>query len=417
VARTLKRLSARKVANAKVPKGRTRLMLCDGGGLYLKVAASASGGVSKCWVFRYEQDHKRAEVGLGAVADVTLAEARDKARQYRKQLVDGINPLTAKREAVAQRRLAAAKSPMTFGQATDRFLQTHEVAWRNGVHRKQWRSTLATYCAPINDLPVEAIDTALVLKVLVPVWSSKVETGRRLRARIERILSWAQAHGFRNGDNPARWPRHLSEMLPAPSKVAKIKHFAALPYKQIGDFMAELRSRESADSAQCLELTILCATRTSETLGMLWDEIDFGRKLWTVPASRTKTAREHIIPLSDRAVAILKKRQRHHHGDRVFDLSNMAMLKLLRGLHPTATTHGFRSTFRDWAGNETNTPREVCEQALSHLVGDKAEQAYRRDTAIEKRRRLMDSWSRYCERPSVKAKANVVPMRRTGATP
>jgi integrase len=417
MARAQKRLSARKVASFKLPKGSKRKWLADGGGLGLQVTASASGGATKCFTFRFQKNKVRGEIGLGAANAITLAEARLKAREHRRQLADGVSPLAIKRAQEAQRKTEAAKgSPLTFGQAAAQYIAAKEPEWKNGVHRAQWRSTIETHCALINNLPVAAIDTDLVLKVLEPIWKTKTETARRVRSRIERVLTWAAVdEKFRSGANPARWKGHLSEKLPKPSKVAKTRHFPALPYKDVGDFMAELRRRDS-DSARCLELTILCATRSSETLGMRWDEIDFDERAWTIPKERIKAGKEHRVPLSDRAIAILEQRHRHRDGDRVFNLSNMAMLQLLRGMRPGVTVHGTaRSTFRDWAGETTGFPHDICEAALAHVRGDKAVKAYARGDLFNKRRKLMDVWSAYCAKPSVKTKGktktNVVPLR------
>jgi integrase len=334
-------------------------------------------------------------MGLGPLHTVGLAEARDAARSLRQQLLADIDPLEAKRRHREERRLEAAKA-MSFGACVDAYLATHELAWKNRKHRAQWRMTLTKYCGAISDLPVRDIDTDLVLRVLTPLWPTRTETAKRLRGRIERVLSWAKGRDLRSGENPARWSGHLDEMLARPSKVHSVKHHSALPYLDLPAFMAELRGRDSL-SARALELTILCGTRTSETLGATWGEIDLTAKAWTVPAERMKAGKEHRIPLSGRAVAILSGLPRH--GERVFAFSTRAMFKLLRGMRPDATVHGFRSTLRTWAGEQTNFPHEVCEQALAHTIATAVQRAYQRGDLFERRRKLMDAWAAYCTKP------------------
>jgi integrase len=372
----------------------------DGGGLYLQVSP---GGRS--WVFRYRAGNRERWMGLGPLRDVTLAEAREKAAAARKQRLDGIDPIEARKSQRSAERLEAAKS-MTFGQCVDAYLQTHEIGWKNVKHREQWRMTLTKYCGIISGLPVQAIDTDLVLKVLTPLWTTRTETAKRLRGRIERVLSWAKGRGLRNGENPARWLGHLDEMLASPSKIAAVRHHPALPYAEIPAFMAELRGMDSL-SARALEFTILTAARTGEVIGMEWGEVDFEAKVWTIPASRMKAAKEHRVPLSERALSVLRETSRH--GARIFPLSNMAMLELLRGLRPGYVPHGFRSTFRDWAAETTAFPNHVVEQALAHAIGDKVEAAYRRGDLFLKRTRLMTAWGQYCEK-AISAAVVTFPM-------
>jgi integrase len=408
MARLVKRLSARQVANAKPPKGRRAALIADGGNLFLQVSTGKDGHVRRSWVFQYELHGRRGWMGLGPTHTVSLGEARDKARALRKQLLDGIAPLAAKNEQAQQQRLEAAKQ-MTFRQCVDAYLETHDAAWKNVRHAAQWRTTLTEYCQEIADLPVKSIDTDLILRVLTPIWKTKTVTADRLRGRIERVLSWAKGRGLRSGENPARWQGHLDEMLAAP---AKIKHHPALPYPEMPRFMAELRSRDTL-TARTLEFTILTASRTSETLQACWSEIDFDAKVWTVPAARIKAARDHRVPLSDRAIAILKERQAHRHGDRIFNLADGTMRVLVRRMRVGATTHGFRSTFKDWASERTNVENHVSEAALAHAVGDRVEAAYRRGDALDKRRKLMELWSKYCAQPPVeKMSGNVTPIRR-----
>jgi integrase len=405
VRRRVGRLSPRQVANAKPKGGRPAALLADGGNLYLQATLADDGSVRRSWVFRYEFDGRRRDMGLGPLHTIGLAEARDRARNLRQQLLDDIDPLDARRAERTRRRLEAAKA-MTFGACVEAYLATHEVAWRNEKHRAQWRMTLTQYCKSISDLPVKDIDTDLVLRVLTPLWATRTATASRLRGRIERVLSWAKGRGLRDGENPARWSGHLDEMLAAPSKVAKVKHHSALPYAELPAFMAELRGRDNLN-ARALELTILCGTRTSETIGATWAEVDLAARTWTIPAERMKAGKEHKIPLSDRAVAIFAGLPRK--GDRIFALSSMAILELLGSMRPGVTVHGFRSALRTWASEQTAFPHEVCEQALAHTISNAVERAYRRGDLFEKRAKLMATWARYCGQPSPAGK--VLPIR------
>ena len=394
MARIVGRLTARQAANAKPKRGRSAAMLSDGGNLLLQVSIGKDGNVRRSWTFRYELHGRRREMGLGPLHTVSLGEARNKARSLRQQLLDGVDPLTAKQEQAEQQRLAAAKQ-MTFGACVEAYLQTHDASWSN-KHRHQWRMTLTEYCRSISGLPVQAIDTDLVLRVLTPLWKTRTETAKRLRGRIERVLSWAKGRGLRTGENPARWQGHLDEMLASPSKAAPVQHLAALPFGHLPAFMAELCARDSL-SARALEFTILTVARAGETIGATWDEIDVLKaKTWTIAASRMKGRREHRVPLPDRAVDILRTLPRR--SERVFPLGDMAMLRLLRAMRPGTTVHGFRSTFRDWTAERTNYANHVVEQALAHTIGDAVERAYRRGDLFDKRRKLMDAWAAYCDK-------------------
>jgi integrase len=410
MARLVKRLSARKVANAKPPKGRRSAMIADGGNLFLQVSTGKDGHVRRSWVFQYELHGRRGWMGLGSTNTFSLGEAREAAKQLRQQLHKGIAPLVAKAEQAQQQKLEAAKS-MTFGQCAAAYIETHDASWGNAKHAAQWRTTLTEYCKPIADLPVAAIDTDLVLKILTPIWKTKTETAVRLRGRIERVLAWAKGRDLRSGENPARWQGHLDEMLPSPSKVKKATHHPALPYAEAPAFMAELRRRDSL-SARALEFTILTVARTGDTIGARWDEFDLDAKVWTIPAERhAKSGKAHRIPLSTRAVAILKALPRSH-GDRVFPLTTAAMLVMAQRLRPDGTVHGFRSTFKDWCAEVTRYENHVVEAALTHAVGDKVEAAYRRGDALDKRRKLMDAWATYCAKPPLeKTAGNVTPIR------
>ena len=282
--------------------------------------------------------------------------------------------------------------------------------FRNQKHRAQWKSTLATYAAPLRNMPVDTVSTDDVLSVLKPIWTEKPETASRVRGRIEKVLDAAKAKGFRAGENPARWRGHLDHLLPRPSKLTR-GHHAAMPYEEVPAFIASLRERDAL-AAVALELCILTAARSGELLGMRWDEIDLQNAVWSLPAGRMKAGRPHRVPLSTRAVAILRKLEKSKRGEFVFaghapgkPLSNMAMDMVLRRMGVDVTVHGFRSSFRDWAGNETPSPREVVETALAHVIGDKAEQAYRRSDALEKRRKLMEAWASYCTAAHRKGRA------------
>lgn len=383
----------------------------DGGGLYLQVLPSGA----KTWVFRFMLNKRAREMGLGGVATFSLAEARERARTARQLLADGIDPIEAKREDALQRRMADANI-ITFDKAAEGYIDAHAAGWRNDKHRQQWENTLATYASPIiGDLPVSRVDTAHVLRVLQPIWQSKAETASRLRGRIESVLDWARVQGYREGENPARWKGHLDMTLPARAKVAKVVHHPALPWREIGPFMQELRGMPGA-AALAVEFIILTACRTSEAINAQWREFDLSAKVWTIPADRMKAGKEHAIPLSDRAIGILRALRDQSEGEFVFPgpkgkaLSNMAGLQLLKRMNRAdLTVHGFRSTFRDWAGESTAHPREVIEHALAHQLKDKAEAAYQRGTLFEKRRALMADWAAYCD--TVPATADVVPIR------
>lgn len=398
--RTLRRLTAREVASAKPEGDRRAALLPDGANLYLQVTRGEDGNIRRSWVFRYELDGRRHDLGLGPLHALDLAEARIKARGLRQQLLDGIDPLGAKRQIKRDRlaRLAAEARAMTFRACAEACVASHEDGWKNPKHRAQWRSTLETYAYPlIGDLAVDDITTAHISKVLSPIWKAKPETASRLRGRIEKILGWAAVRGFRSGDNPARWRGHLAELFPAKGKVRQVNHHPAMSFADVPGFIAELRKRESL-SANALEFTILTAARTGEVIGAKWDEIDLAAKTWTVPASRMKAGKQHKVPLSDRGIEILSTLPRA--GEYIFPLSNMAMLELLRGMRPGLTTHGFRSTFRDWSAERTNYPNHVAEMALAHTIPDKVEKSYRRGDLFEKRRRLMADWASWCSRPA-----------------
>jgi integrase len=342
---------------------------------------------------------------------MNLAEARQKAAEARRLRHEGVDPIEA-RKAVRTASLLAQAQGRTFDDCAAGYIEAHRAGWRNAKHAAQWKSTLDTYASPVlGKLPVQSVDTGLVLKVLEPIWKAKPETANRLRGRIEAVLDWATVRTYRTGENPARWRGHLDHLLPARNKVQRPEHHAALPYSEIGDFMAALR-QQAGTAARALELLILTAARTSEVIGARWSEIDTNRQLWTVPATRIKGAKEHRVPLSAAAIALLRAikadAEKLPPSDFVFNgarwgkpLSNMAMLKLLaRMKRNDLTAHGFRSTFRDWVAERTSYPREAAEMALAHVVSDKVEAAYRRGDLFEKRRRMMDEWARFSSIPS-----------------
>ena len=394
---------AEKLSATKVAKAKKRGRYGDGKGLWLHVGP----GGSKSWVLRFMRDGVAREMGLGPFPDIGLAAARERAREARRLILDGADPIEVRRARRSKAKLEAARG-ITFEDAARKYIAAHEAGWRNPVHRAQWASTLATYAFPlIGRLPVAAIDTALVLKTLEPIWTVKPETAGRVRGRIEAILDWAKARGFRHGDNSARWRGHLDKLLPAKSKVRRVRHHAALPYADLPAFMAELRALQSV-SARALELTVLTACRTTEAIKARWSEIDFAAKVWTVPGARMKAGREHRVPLPERAIEILQAMPREGDGKGfVFPgakarqpLSNMAMAELLKGMNGNGyTVHGFRSTFRDWTAEQTNYPREIAEAALAHVLKDKTEAAYQRGDLLEKRARLMRDWAAFCSRP------------------
>jgi integrase len=410
------KLTAAAVRAAKEPG-----LYGDGHGLYLQVSAFDT----KAWVFRYMLDGRARKMGLGPLHTVSLANARERAADLRLKVLDGIDPIEDRKTTRAKKRLEAAKA-LTFKECADAYIKANRSGWKNDKHAAQWGATFnetkrgkqifSAATAAINDLPVATIDTGLVRKVLEPIWYTTPETASRVRGRIERVLAWATVAEYRSGENPARWSGHLKELLPATTKVAAVEHHSALPYHGLPTFMRELCLKKGI-SARALEFTVLTAARTGEAIGAKWLEIDVDAKLWTVPPERMKSGKEHRVPLSERALAIIGALRSD--SDFVFagargdkPLSNMAMLELVRGMREGLTVHGFRSTFRDWAAEQTAYPHEMCEMALAHTVGNKVEKAYRRGDMMEKRRRLMDDWAGYCAQSPAKApRAKVVGIR------
>lgn len=432
MARTTNRLTATKLTT-KTP-GR----YADGGNLYLQVTLPKSKPKSKgsttkkerapfrSWLFIYKSPKTRVYrmMGLGRASDrdVDLSKARKKAAALRALLAEHIDPLDA-RQADKEAARAVSKNPTTFKEFAGDYIADHKTSWKNSTHAKQWEQSLRDYAYPaIGNLDVAAITVNDVMKVLRPIWHTKTETAARLRGRIENILGAAKVSGKRTGDNPAAWHENLEELLPSPKKIKTVKHHPALAYTDAPQFVKELRERDGI-SARALEFLILCATRTNEIIGAVWDEIDLDEKLWIIPKHRMKAKRDHIVPLPDRAVAILKRLPREKGNPHVFiggkeglPLSDMAMLELVKEMRPGITVHGFRSTFKDWAAEETSHANIVTEMALAHTIGDKTEAAYRRGDLLKKRRRLMDDWARYCERLASDKHGIVTPFRKKKAS-
>jgi len=364
-------------------------LYADGGGLYLRVKDSGS----RSWVFLFQWRGKLREKGFGPCQVISLDAARTKRDEARQLLAEGQDPLAPKKSDVSE----------SFGEVATALIRDLEVGWRNPKHRAQWRSTLQGYCAPIWSSPVDAIETADVVDILRPIWSVKPETASRLRARIERVLDAAKVRGFRTGENPARWRGHLQLILPGRTRGAGVRHHPAMPYDEVPDFVKGLKTRVST-AARALEFLIHTAARTNEVIGARWNEIDTDAKTWTVPADRMKSKREHVVPLTEGALTVLRAMTvvGTDADAPVFPsrdgkpLSNMSMEMLLRRMGcDDFTVHGFRSSFRDWTGDKTDFPREIAEAALAHSVGSAVERAYRRGSALAKRRQLMEAWTAF----------------------
>jgi integrase len=456
--RIVDRLTERQVKNAKPGKDRFVKRLLDGNGLYLQATRSKTGGINRNWVFRYELDGQRRDMGLGSLHDVGLAAARQKAKELREQLVlDGVDPLEARnqereeRRARAQSARAEKAKAQTFRQCTEKYLDIHGDKWKNAKHAAQWRATLETYAYPvIGDLDVANIDEGHLIRILQPIWKTIPETARRVRGRIESVIGYATVSKFRTGDNPARWRNHLQALLGGTQKAGE--HHPALPFGEAPAFMAELR-RQDGIAARALELTILTAARTGDVVGgdrdgkppMLRSHLDLNAKVWTIPS--TKTEAEHRVPLTDAAIDLLKfvmkkyptkavifpgskprRPAKSWHGEH--RLSNMAMTEVIKRLNKKRaargeplfvdpkqgdariTVHGFRSSFRDWAGDRTSFARDVVEMALAHTIKDKTEAAYRRSDALEKRRKLLEAWTAFLAKPMPAEGGNVVRIKR-----
>jgi integrase len=403
------RLTALKVSKTRKP-GR----YCDGGGLYLQVSPAHT----KSWLFKFMRNGRAREMGLGPVDIVPLAEARDKARQARRLLLEGLDPIEARREGRLKARAETAKT-MTFRQCAEAYIKAHRAGWKNAKHIWQWESSLSSLVFPVfGALSVDAVDTGLVIKALEPIWTTKTETATRVRQRIEAVLDWAKARGYRNGENPARWRGDLDKLLPSPNKIAPVRHLAAMPYADVPAFFAKLNKRESV-SAKALAFTVLTAARSGEARHATLAEVDFKEGVWTVPAARTKSRREHRVPLAKDALALLPRGGEPTRllflSPRGGALSDATMRKYLQDDmgQPGLTVHGFRSSFKDWAREQTNFASEVSEAALAHIIGDKTEAAYARGDLFHKRRQLMEAWAKYCTSGAVSG-AKVVPLTRAG---
>jgi integrase len=449
---TINRLSDRKVRTAKV--GTTKAgtakpgMHPDGGGLYLRVTdgkedENGARILNRYWLFRYAsrvpfkgkdgRDGKPGDdrqIGIGPLDTISLAQARSVARECREQLLAGLDPIEEREKAKCKSAAATAKT-ITFAKAAETYIASHEAGWRNDKHRKQWTTSLKTYAYPvIGHLAVREIDIGLIMQVLQPMWTVKPETAGRVRGRIQRVLGWCKVNGYREGENPARWTDNLDQLLPARGKIRKVEPQPALPYEQIGAFMADLRE-QAGTAARALEFAILNAGRSGEVRGMRWDGNELAGNVWTCPAERMKGNREHRVPLTASALAVIERMREQRRVVYVFPgeikgepLSDMALTEVIRRMNDArgaaglprwtdpsqggrdVVPHGFRSTFRDWVSEETSFADYLGEAALAHAKGDKVEAAYKRGDVLAKRRHLMEAWASYCD--SAPAGSNVV---------
>ncbi|MEW5251658.1 tyrosine-type recombinase/integrase [Microbulbifer sp. 2201CG32-9] len=405
------RLTVRQIEKISVPG-----KYDDGDGLRLIVRASGA----KSWVLRYQLHGKRREMGLGSLDDLSLKGARAEASIQRKLILQGIDPISERRRILQAKKTNTQNKEakkISFSEVSNDYILAHREGWKNAKHAQQWKNTLKQYAHPVigDKAPCE-VTTDHVLEILKPIWLEKPETASRVRNRVELVLDAAKARSLREGENPARWRGHLDKLLPKRSKVRQVKHHNALPWAKLPEFFQEISKRHGL-AFRAMELTILTATRTSEVLGATWDEVDFSAKIWTIPSDRMKAGKMHRVPLASPVVALLKSLPRIDDNPYLFPgqrkgrpLSNMAMLMALRRMERNElTVHGFRSTFRDWAGEATPHPRDVCEQALAHSLGDSVEAAYRRGDLFEKRKSLMSDWATYATTAPTE---NVVPMRK-----
>jgi integrase len=368
------------------------------------LALVVHGGGSKSWILRYKIGGVRRDMGLGSYEDVSLASAREKARTARARIEAGTDPIQERKTARSALIAEMAKA-LTFSECAAQYIATHEAGWRNAKHAQQWRSTIESYANPvIGQLLVRDVALPHILKVLEPIWHTKTETASRLRGRIESVLDWATAREYRTGSNPAQWKGRLDTLLAGPSKITKTNHHRALPYADMPDFMATLRE-QSGTGAKALEFTILTAARSGEVRGAKWAEFDLTSGVWTVPAERMKAGKEHRVPLSKAALNLLNEQKAVSVNQYVFPspratvMSDMTLSAVLRRMKVDAVPHGFRSTFRDWAAEKTDYPNEMAEMALAHTIGDKVEAAYRRGDLLDKRKKMMQDWANFCEKP------------------
>jgi integrase len=391
--------SIHRLTIAKLNSLKRKGLHADGGNLLFRVSDTGT----KSWVFRYSLSGRTRDMGLGPYPELGLAEVRERAFGLRKLLIDKIDPIEHRNAQRASGRVAAAQH-MTFDDCADRYLDAHQNGWRSGKHARQWRETLRVYAGPVfGRLPVSAVDTALVMRALEPIWTTKPETATRVRGRIEAVLDWARVRGYRLGENPARWRGHLDHLLPARTKVRAVEHHAALPYADLGTFMSQLRQL-SGMNARALEFLILTAARSGEVLHATWGEVDLANRVWVLPATRMKASRGHRVPLSGAALAVLEYAASVRCSDYIFPgrgdgkpLGVVALQSALRAAgRGDVTVHGLRSTFRDWAAETTVYPNHVVEMALAHAIGNGVEAAYRRGDLFDKRRQLMDDWATFC---------------------
>jgi integrase len=413
-------LTAKRLERLKTP-GRYR----DGGqrGLYLQVTSASN----RSWIFRFERDGREFAMGLGSANVISLKEARKKAQEAREKLINGVNPLVKKREDRANEKLKSAQA-MTFGEAAEMYFKTMSPGWRSLRHAGQWSQSVlgkklggakseVDYCGLLRPLPVAAIDTGLVLKVIEPLWLEKTETASRLRSRIERVLSWAIARGYRTGPNPALWRGHLDTMLASPAKIAQPKHHEAMPYDQLPGFIGALVAKQGI-TAKALLFKILTNTRSGEAVGARWSEIELRDKVWTLPGDRTKNGKPFRVPLSQPALDLLGSLPREAGSDIVFlgskterSSSTRSLLSLIERMNVTGNVHGLRSTFADWAHERSGAENMVIELCMGHTVGSAVERAYRRTDLMEKRRRLMTQWAQFCMFGEPVTNDKVVAMR------
>ena len=365
-------------------------------GLYLHVNARGA----RSWILRVVVGDKRRDMGLGGYPDIGVADARQKAREARLKIEQGVDPILLRKQAKSE-LMALQATDKTFEQAAGEYIKIHADSWSNDKHRKQWESTLAAYAFPVvGKLSLRHIRQEHILKILEPIWTTKTETATRVRGRMESILDWAKVKGLRSGENPAAWKGHLDHMLPAPTRLKKIEHLTAVPVREMPGFMVKLR-QAAGIAAQALEFLILTAARSGEVRGITWEEVSLDDALWIVPAERMKMKKEHRVPLSNRAVDILKSQPRIDGNPLVFpaprgsQMSDATMSAVLKRMNVDATVHGFRSSFRDWCGDYTNYPRDLAEQCLAHGADDPVEAAYRRGDALERRREIMNAWSKF----------------------
>ena len=365
-------------------------------GLYLHVNARGA----RSWILRVVVGDKRRDMGLGGYPDIGVADARQKAREARLKIEQGVDPILLRKQAKSE-LMALQATDKTFEQAAGEYIKIHADSWSNDKHRKQRESTLAAYAFPVvGKLSLRHIRQEHILKILEPIWTTKTETATRVRGRMESILDWAKVKGLRSGENPAAWKGHLDHMLPAPTRLKKIEHLTAVPVREMPGFMVKLR-QAAGIAAQALEFLILTAARSGEVRGITWEEVSLDDALWIVPAERMKMKKEHRVPLSNRAVDILKSQPRIDGNPLVFpaprgsQMSDATMSAVLKRMNVDATVHGFRSSFRDWCGDYTNYPRDLAEQCLAHGADDPVEAAYRRGDALERRREIMNEWSKF----------------------